>query len=67
MRTPDGARELVEGDVACFPRGATGALLVRNATEEPVRLLMLSSLIVPDIVDYPDSSKFYTLNEGTQT
>jgi uncharacterized cupin superfamily protein len=36
LRTPDGERELVEGDVACFPRGATGAHLVQNATEETV-------------------------------
>src|SRR6266480_7410677 len=62
LRTPDEERELVEGDVACFPRGATGAHLVRNATEEPVRILMLSTLIVPDIVEYPDSSKFYALS-----
>ena len=62
LRTPDGERELVEGDVACFPRGATGAHLVRNATEEPVRILMLSTLVVPDIVESPDSGKFYTLS-----
>jgi uncharacterized cupin superfamily protein len=62
LRTPDGERELVEGDVACFARGATGAHLVRNATEEPVRILMLSTLIVPDIVEYPDSGKFYALS-----
>jgi uncharacterized cupin superfamily protein len=62
LRTPDGERELVEGDVACFTRGATGAHLVRNATEEPVRILMLSTLIVPEIVEYPDSSKCYTLS-----
>ena len=62
LRMPEGERELVEGDVACFPRGAAGAHLVRNATEEPVRILMLSTSIVPDIVEYPDSSKFYTLS-----
>jgi uncharacterized cupin superfamily protein len=62
LRTPDGERELVEGDVACFPRGATGAHLVRNATEEPVRILMLSTSIVPDVVEYPDSGKFYALS-----
>jgi uncharacterized cupin superfamily protein len=62
LRTPDGERDLVEGDVACFPRGATGAHLVRNTTEEPVRILMLSTSIVPDIVEYPDSSKFYTVS-----
>jgi uncharacterized cupin superfamily protein len=62
LRTPEGERELAEGDVACFPRGAAGAHLVRNATEEPVRILMLSTLIVPDVVEYPDSGKHYALS-----
>lgn len=57
LRTPEGERELREGDVVCFPRGAAGAHQVRNDTEEPVRLLMLSSRIVPEIVEYPDSGK----------
>ncbi|HVM16898.1 MAG TPA: cupin domain-containing protein [Gaiellaceae bacterium] len=57
LRTPDGERELQEGDVACFPRGPAGAHQVRNDTAEPVRLLMLSSRIVPEIVEYPDSGK----------
>jgi uncharacterized cupin superfamily protein len=61
LRTPDGERDLVEGDVACFSRGADGAHLVRNATEAPVRILMLSTSIVPEIVEYPDSGKFYAL------
>jgi uncharacterized cupin superfamily protein len=62
LRTPDGERELAEGDVACFPRGAAGTHQVRNDTEEPARILMLSSSILPDIVEYPDSGKFYTLS-----
>src|SRR5437879_2105798 len=62
LRTPEGERELAEGDVACFPRGATGAHQVRNATEEPVRILMLSTLIVPEILEYPDSGKLDTLS-----
>jgi uncharacterized cupin superfamily protein len=57
LRTPEGERELVEGDVACFARGAAGAHQVRNATEEPVRILMLSTLILPDILEYPDSGR----------
>src|SRR4029450_10763379 len=61
LRTPDGERELAEGDVACFPRGAAGTHQLRNNTEEPARILMLSSSILPDIVEYPDSGKFYTL------
>lgn len=62
MRTPDGERELVEGDVACFPRGATGAHQVRNVTEEPVRILMLSTLIVPEVLEYPDSGDLDTVS-----
>src|SRR4029453_13959132 len=39
LRTPDGERELAEGDVACFPRGAAGTHQLRNNTEEPARIL----------------------------
>jgi uncharacterized cupin superfamily protein len=60
LRTPEGERELVEGDVACFVRGAAGAHQVRNATEEPVRILMLSTRIAPEIMVYPDSDKVIT-------
>lgn len=62
LRTPEGDRELVEGDVVCFPRGATGAHQVQNATEEPVRILMLSTLIAPEILEYPDSFKLDTVS-----
>ena len=43
LRTPEGERELAEGDVACFVRGPAGAHQVINRTDEPVRVLMLSS------------------------
>lgn len=57
LRTPEGEQELSEGDVVCFPRGEAGLHQVRNETDEPVRVLMLSSLLQPDIVEYPDSGK----------
>ena len=41
-------------------RGAAGAHQVRNATEEPVRILMLSTRIAPEILVYPDSDKVIT-------
>jgi uncharacterized cupin superfamily protein len=66
-RPPDvasaqGERELVEGDVVCFLRGAAGAHQVRNATEEPVRIFMFSTVIVPEILEYPDSGKLDTVS-----
>jgi uncharacterized cupin superfamily protein len=57
LRTPDGERELAEGDVACFPRGAAGAHQLRNETEETVRVLMLSTMLSPEFIEYPDSGK----------
>jgi uncharacterized cupin superfamily protein len=60
LRTPEGERELVDGDVACFVRGAAGAHQVRNATDEPVRIFMLSTRIAPEILVYPDSDKVIT-------
>jgi uncharacterized cupin superfamily protein len=60
LRTPDGEQELAEGDVVCFPRGPAGAHQVRNDTDEPLRVLMLSSRLWPEIVEYPDSEKVGT-------
>jgi uncharacterized cupin superfamily protein len=57
LRTPDGERELAEGDVACFRRGRAGAHQILNRTDEPVRVLMLSTLLKPDVVEYLDSGK----------
>ena len=57
LRTPDGEQPLREGDVVAFPRGEDGLHQVLNRTETPIRVLMLSSMIAPDIVDYPDSGK----------
>jgi uncharacterized cupin superfamily protein len=57
LRTPEGEHELVEGDVVCFRRGKDGFHQVRNSSDEPIRVLMLSTLIAPDLVEYPDSGK----------
>jgi len=57
LRTPEGEQELAEGDVAAFPRGRDGAHQLRNATDAPIRVLMLSTLLAPDIVEYLDSQK----------
>ncbi len=57
LRSPEGERDLQEGDVVCFPRGKDGAHQVGNRTDSPIRVLMLSTLITPDIVEYLDSGK----------
>jgi uncharacterized cupin superfamily protein len=57
LRTPDGEQRLREGDVACFPRGPAGAHQVRNETDEPIHVLILSTLVMPEIVEYIDTGK----------
>ena len=57
LRTSEGERELAEGDVVAFRRGKGGAHQVRNGTDSPIRVLMLSTLLVPDVVEYLDSGK----------
>ena len=57
VRMPDGEQELSEGDVVCFPAGPDGAHTFENRTDAPVRVLMLSTKVVPGAVVYPDSDK----------
>ena len=57
LRHPEGSDELQQWDVVCFPTGPEGAHGIRNDTEEPVRVLMWSSVIHPAATVYPDSDK----------
>jgi uncharacterized cupin superfamily protein len=57
LRTPEGEQALKEGDVVCFRRGSEGAHQVSNRTGSPIRVLMLSSLVAGDIIEYLDTGK----------
>jgi uncharacterized cupin superfamily protein len=57
LRTHEGEQALREGDVVAFPRGKDGAHQIRNDTASPIRVLMLSTLVAPDIVEYLDTGK----------
>lgn len=69
LRGPDGERELEAGDVAVFPEGPAGAHGVENRTDEPCRVLIMSSKSPLAVVHYPDSDKLgiWTQVEGYQT
>lgn len=54
LRTPDGWRDLDEGEAVSFPVGERGAHQIVNRTEKPVRFLAVSNQ-QPDIVIRPDS------------
>jgi uncharacterized cupin superfamily protein len=57
LRDENGERTLSAGDAVVFPRGPSGAHQLRNESDRPARVLMASTLVVPDVVDYPDSGK----------
>jgi uncharacterized cupin superfamily protein len=57
LRTPEGEHVLKEGDVVCFPRGKDGAHQIINRTDSAVRVLMLSSMIRGEIIEYLDTGK----------
>ncbi len=57
LRTPAGERQLRVGDITCFPRGPAGAHQVRNGSDGPIRVLMLSTQLMPEIVEYLDTGK----------
>ncbi|HEY3576880.1 MAG TPA: cupin domain-containing protein [Gaiellaceae bacterium] len=57
LRTSEGEQVLKEGDVVCFPRGKRGAHQIINRTDAPIRVLMLSSMIPGEIIEYLDTGK----------
>jgi uncharacterized cupin superfamily protein len=57
LRTPEGWRELAEGEVVAFPRGEHGGHQLVNRSAETVRFLAFSTSGEPDVVMYPDSGK----------
>jgi uncharacterized cupin superfamily protein len=57
LRTPEGSRQLREGEICSFPCGERGAHQLVNHTDGAVRLMALSTNGNPDIVIYPDSGK----------
>jgi uncharacterized cupin superfamily protein len=57
VRTPEGTESLAPSEMVFFPTGPDGAHQIRNDTDEPVRVLMWSTVVVPTATAYPDSDK----------
>lgn len=59
LRTLDRERQLDEGELVAFPVGSGGAHRIDNRSRQPVRLLILSTMLAPEINEYPDSGKIW--------
>jgi uncharacterized cupin superfamily protein len=57
LRTPDGEHPMRGGQIVCLPEGQAGAHQVINRSDEPVRVLILSTLNTPSAAAYPDGDK----------
>ena len=57
LRTPEGERQLDEGDVVHFTTGPAGAHGIRNETDAPVRYVMAGIRVSPEVVEYPDLNR----------
>jgi uncharacterized cupin superfamily protein len=58
LRTGDGEEELAPGDVVSMPPGLEGLHTFTNPTDEPARVLAISTMPVPEVVLYPELGKF---------
>jgi uncharacterized cupin superfamily protein len=54
VRTAEGEEQLSPGDVVYFPEGPDGLHNFSNPTDEPVRIIAISSKRFPDVVAYPE-------------
>jgi uncharacterized cupin superfamily protein len=54
VRTPEGEEQLSPGDVVYFPEGPDGLHDLSNSTDQPARLLGISTKRFPDVVAYPE-------------
>jgi uncharacterized cupin superfamily protein len=57
LRTLDGTRQLEPGDVVACPVGRRGAHQLQNNTNEPVRALVISTMVYPEAAEQLDSDK----------
>ena len=67
LRTPDGERELAEGEVVAFPVGEQGAHKLINRSDDPTRVLIVSEMNAPDVCVYPDSGKVMAREQAPGT
>jgi uncharacterized cupin superfamily protein len=57
LRAPEGARELKPGDVVPCPRGPRGAHRIENHSQDPIRVLIGSTMVEPDVVEHLETDK----------
>jgi uncharacterized cupin superfamily protein len=61
------SRALATGNVVVCPRGRQGAHRLENTGGEAARVLIVSTLNMPEIVEYPEQGNVFVMTEGPYT
>lgn len=67
LRTLDGTRTLDPGAIVACPIGAAGAHQLQNRTDDPVRVLVVSTMIYPETAEMLDSDKILVISHPPGT
>jgi uncharacterized cupin superfamily protein len=59
LRTLDGERALEPGEFVACPTGRRSAHRLDNRSNEAVRVLVISTMLAPELNEYPDSGKLW--------
>jgi uncharacterized cupin superfamily protein len=67
LHTLEGSRELERGEVVVCKRGRAGAHRLENATSEQARVLIVSTMLMPEVVEYPERDHVFVMTEAPYT
>jgi len=67
LHTLDGSRELAMGDAVVCRRGRTGAHRIENASDQVARVLIVSTMLMPEVVEYPEEGRVFVMTEPPYT
>ena len=67
LHTRNASRTLVTGDVFACLRGHRGAHRLENETDESARVLIVSTMVMPEIVEYPEDGRVFVMTEPPYT
>ena len=59
LRTLDGSRSLSPGEVVACPAGHRGGHRLDNETAEPVRVLIVSTMLAPEVNEFPEDGTYW--------
>jgi uncharacterized cupin superfamily protein len=64
LRRADDEEQLAPGDVVFCPRGLAGMHTFTNPTDEPARILAVSTAPSPEVVVYPELGKVFVVTRN---